>query len=249
MKVTYMKSAATCGAMLFVSWMGCTTHEAINDRQMSPVQKPGAGTQGVAPTATGNAEEQRALKIISDTCSGSSCHGPTKGTPVYVNQLAKIIGDAAVIAARLTKGDMPSPGLGKTIAEADKTFLLQWLKANGGGGASGDPTISNNGTATGNVTPGSNRPSQCPAATIVAVPTTPLTFAGDINPVLANSCAGGTCHSAGAQQRQIFVGDEAKFRANADGILIHFKNGTMPIGGKILSAEGKVKIIQALCLP
>lgn len=236
------------GVLLFSGWMACTTHETINDRQMNPVQKPGVGTQGVAPTTTGNVDEQRALKIVIDSCSGSSCHGPTKGTPVYANQLAKIKSDAAVITARLTKGDMPIPGLGKTIADADKAFFMQWLKANSGG-AAGDPTISNNGTATGNVTPGSSRPSQCPAATIIAVPTAPLTFAGDINPVLVSSCAGGTCHSAGAQQRQILVGNEVNFHSNADGILIHFKNNTMPIGGKILSVEGKTKIVQALCLP
>ena len=76
-----------------------------------------------------------------------------------------------------------------------------------------------------------------------------LTFAGDINPILKNTCAGAGCHGSGSSL-EVYIDNETAFIAAKDRVIERLQltagqPGVMPPGGNI-SDDRKAKLIRFL---
>jgi hypothetical protein len=241
-------------------------HEILGDRR----NKGGDDAPPSAPVTPspppGDAVEPRLAgvdRILRAGCDGAACHGAGSPFGALVGSSARFKAKARAIAERVRSGSMPPATSGFHLSPDDQARLLAAADAeantappatpqpspppasDGAGDADGDGSDDG---SDGTMPDSAPRLSECPAPGQLPAPAAPLTFAADIAPIVAASCAGFSCHSAGAsaQGRPELVGNEAGFLAAGNGVVFELKRQAMPPGAPLPNDQA-TRILQFLC--
>ena len=145
-----------------------------------------------------------------------------------------------------------SSGAAASCPKLDMNALLQSTGEATSAAAAGAPAAAA-GAAPGSPAAAAPAPGAAPAAppapgaapAPAAPPVVAVTFAATINPILTASCGGGSCHTDGTTQT-VFVDNEANTKGAAAQIIDRLNAGTMPTGGKTISATDKAILIKFL---
>ncbi|MGE0173255.1 MAG: hypothetical protein AB7T49_10730 [Oligoflexales bacterium] len=170
-------------------------------------------TVEVPEGATVNYTEHVSL-IIEAACLGAGCHTSPGAASVNLDSYQNVMTFFDASINAINAGRMP---IGRTVSPEDLVVLEAWKKAGFPENADSTPA---------------------PETTKL-----PISFARDIQPIMAVSCLGADCHSRPSPKKGVALETAADLQQNFEDAMDEIADGKMPIGGKPdISQEQLAKI-------